>query len=340
MLKKWALTVMLLAMLAAPVLACGFPLPAGTSMMAVSKAVCAEGETTESCQLRQDAYQLMGKVSAASVNDLAVDLYIDDSTAITSAVVNGSFDYAVSDTSEYLGANVRVMLDDAMIEADGVVDNLSGTEFLVIDDIGYTREAEDAAWIEEDLDPTALLGLSFLLGLSGTQGASLDVFNTPGVFTVIEGAPQTLNGQQMIVQTLAVDLNALLGNPEALMTLFNDAANMGMEDMGLDMNDLGDPGEIIPIAPMLAMFLAGTEVNATLWIGADDGLIHRIEEYYILQLDLTATDPTAGAMTMRYALSGTISNHNAALVIAAPDETVEGEGGLLGGGLSGGLFGN
>lgn len=340
MLKKWALTVMLLAMLAAPMLACGFPLPAGTSMMAVSKAVCAEGETAESCQLRQDAYQLMGKVSAASVNDLAVDLYIDDGTVVTSAVVNGTFDYVVSESSEYLGANVRVLLEDAVVEAEGDVDDLSDTEFLVIDDMGYTRQPGESEWIEEELDPTALLGLSFLLGLSGTQGASLDLFNAPGVFTVTEGAPETLDGQQMIVQTLAVDMGALLGNPEALMALFNDAAGMGLESMGLDMNDLGDPNQIIPVAPMLAPFLEGTQVTATLWIGADDGLIHRIDEYYELQLDLSATDPTMNPMTMRYALSGTITNHNADLMIARPNDVIEGEGGLLGGGLSGGLFGN
>ncbi|MBN1964981.1 MAG: hypothetical protein JW910_10055, partial [Anaerolineae bacterium] len=75
--RKWALFLTIAAMLAAPMLACGFPLPAGTTMMRVSKAVCAEGEAPESCQARQDAYQLMGKLQSAAIPDLEMALVAD-----------------------------------------------------------------------------------------------------------------------------------------------------------------------------------------------------------------------------------------------------------------------
>lgn len=340
MIRKWGLAMMLLAMLAAPVLACGFPLPAGTSMMAVSKAVCAETEASESCLVRQDAYQMMAKLNSASITDLAVALYIDDGGSVTEAYLNGGFDYTVSESAEYLGANVRADIADGQLSENGSVDDLSGVQFIVVDDKGYTSEDNGQTWTVESLEPTALLGLSFLLGLSGTQGASLDMFTEPSAFTVTQGEPVEYMGQDMIVQTLAVDLDALLGNPDAVLALFDSMSQMGLEELGLDMSELGDPNELAMIAPMLLMFLEGTEVTATLWIGANDGYIHYIDEYYALQLDLSATDPEAAPMTMTYALSGYITDHNALAAIVAPENATEGSGGLLGdSGLGQGLFG-
>lgn len=341
MVKRWSLALLVLAMLAAPMLACGFPLPAGTSMMAVSKAVCADGESPDSCVLRQDAYQMMAKLNSASISDLVVELYIDDGATVTEASINGAYDYTVSADADYLGANVRANMDSATVTANGDVDDLSDTMFMIVEDKGYTSRDGGESWIEEELDPTALLGLSFLLGLSGTQGASLDLFTEPTAFTVTTGDPVEFMGQQMIVQTLTVDLQALLGNPQAVLALFEAANQMGLEEVGLDMSELGDPNQLAMVAAMLLPFLEGTEVTATLWIGADDGYIHFIDEYYALNMDLTATDPNSAPVVMQYALRGHISGHNAPLVIAAPEDATAGEGGLLGGsGLGQGLFGN
>lgn len=338
---KWGLAVMLLAMLAAPMLACGFPLPAGTSMMAVSKAVCAEGEATATCQLRQDAYQLMGKLNSASINAMAVDLYVNDGSAVTQASIAGAFDYVVSESAEYLGASVSATLGDAQITAADGTQDLSNMQFIIIDDKGYTSSDGGKTWVEEELDATALVGLSFLLGLSGTQGASLDLFNNPAIFTVSAGADETLDGQTMKVQTLTVDLQKLLGSSEALLGFFDDAAGMNLAALGVDLSDLGNPQEVAMVAPMLEPFLAGTAVSVTLWIGADDGYIHRIEEHYSLVLDMTAVDPTSAKVEMTYSLEGVITNHNRAMTIAAPTNATEGEGGLFGSsGLSQGLFGN
>lgn len=340
MIKKWGLALMLLAMLAAPVLACGFPLPAGTSMMAVSKAICAETESADSCVVRQDAYQIMAKLNSASITDLTVALYIDDGDTVTEANLNGAFDYAVSDSAEYLGANVQAALNDAQMIVDGEVDDISGTLFMVVDDKGYTSEDNGETWVQEDLDSNALLGLSFLLGLSGTQGASLDMFTDPAIFTVTTGEPVQHMGQDMIVQTLTLDLSAMLGSPEAVMGFFEDVSAMGLEEMGVDMSEIGDPSQIAMVASMLLPFLQGTEVTTTLWIGANDGYIHYIDEYYALYMDLSATDPEAAPMTMTYSLRGTITAHNALAAIVAPQNVTEGTGGLLGdSGLGQGLFG-
>lgn len=339
--NHWIAAFLLLALLAAPMLACGFPLPAGTSMMALSKAVCAQNEAAETCQLRQDAYQLMGKLNTATIREMQMELYIDDGSTITQANLTGSYEYVVAASAEYLGANVSATLGDALIISPDGTQDLSNAQFRIIDDTGYTSLDRGKTWVEEALDPTALVGLSFLLGLAGTQGASLDLFNNPAIFTVTAGPDAELDGQVMKVQTLAIDLPVLLGNSQAILAFFEAAGQLNLAALGVDLAELGDPQQFALMAGFLVPFLQGTSFSTTLWIGADDGYIHRIEESYILILDLTATDPTAQKVELRYALSGIISDHNRPLTIAAPSNAAAGEGGLFGNsGLSQGLFGN
>lgn len=337
--NKWILVLMLLAMLATPVLACGFPLPAGTSMMAISKAVCAADESADSCQVRQDAYQMMGKLQAASIEEMAMSLYIDDGGTVTTAEITGGFTYVVADESEYLGADVHAFLDEATVTSGFMSDDLSGSEFIIIGNTGYTSEDGGETWIEEELDPTSLLGLSFILGLAGAQGSGLDLFGHPDVFSVTMGEPTELDGQEMIVQTLTIDLPALLSNSEALIELFNAASEMGLEDQGINLDDLGDPSQLAMMAAMLLPFFEGTEFSSTIWIGADDGYIHYIDETYDFRMDMSAMDPTTPPMQMSYFLSGYITDHDAPLAVTAPSDAEEGSG-LGGSGLGGSLFGN
>ena len=352
--KKWALTLMLFAMLATPVLACGFPLPAGTTMMAVSKAICAQGEAADSCQMRQDAYQMMSKLNAVAVEDLAVKLYIDDGSSSTNDIsLGGKYEYVVTDATDGLGANIHAWLTQGtMLDSTGS-QSLDGTEFIIVGTKGYTSTDNGATWTVEDLNDSAMLGLGLLLGLSGPTGAGLDMFTDPAIFTVTVGDGPAIDGQAMLMQTLALDVAGLLGNADALSALMTDGFAAGGDSLGLTQDSLGiDASQIAMVSFMLLPALTGTEFSTTIYIGKDDGYIHRIEDKYVFQMDGSAlgmTDDSGAAqkMLMSYELSGNITQHNADIQIMAPTDASEGAGllseesGILGGGgLGSSLFGN
>jgi hypothetical protein len=348
--KTWGLALMLFAILAAPILACGFPLPAGTSMMAVSKAVCAADETPATCQARQDAYQLMGKLQSVSVSDMQVDLYVDDGSNVTTMSAAGSYDFEVAQSETGLGANVRANLDNGTITSAGSTQTLNNTQFVVVEDKGYTSTDKGATWTYETLDQNSLIGLGLLLGLGGPTGAGLDLYSDPAIFTVTAGDDTTMDGQMMHVQTLTFDLKALLASGDAITGLLTQSSDaLGL--LGLDPSTLGDPNQIAMVSAFLLPAFEGTEVSTTLYIGADDGYIHRVEENMALMLDTSkvpggASDTAPTVVSMTYQISGDMSQFNQSMAIAAPENAAEGsgllseEGGLFGGsGLGGSLFG-
>ncbi len=344
--KKWGLALMLVAILATPMLACGFPLPAGTEMMAVSKAVCADDEAPESCQARQDAYQMMSKLQSAAVEDLSVSLYIDDGESVTEVNLTGSYEYVVTDSTEGLGADIHAMLESGEMTASGEDQSLGGMEFIVVGNTGYTSSDGGETWVYEELDQNALLGLGLLLGLSGPTGTGLDLFADPSIFTVTTGEGEAMMGQAMQTQTLTVDLTAMMSNADVLSVLLQEGVVAGGDSLGLNADELGDPAEFAMMAGMLLPFLSGSEFSTTIYIGADDGYIHRVEDHYVFNMDLSAFDPESAPMKMAYDLSGDVTQHNGAITIAAPEGATEGpgflseEGGLFGGsGLGDSLFG-
>jgi hypothetical protein len=348
--KNWGLALMLFAILAAPVLACGFPLPAGTSMMAVSKAVCAANETAATCQARQDAYQLMGKLQSVSVSDMQVDVYIDDGSAVTTMSAAGAYDFEVAQSETGLGANVRANLTEGSVTSSGSTQTLNDTQFVVVEDKGYTSTDGGSTWTYETLDQNALIGLGLLLGLSGPTGAGLDLYSDPSIFTVAAGDDTEIDGQTMHVQTLTFDLKALLGSAEAITGLLTQSSDaLGM--IGLDPSTLGDPNQLAMVSAFLLPAFEGTAISTTLYIGADDGYIHRVEESMAFVLDSSkipggSSDSAPTVINMTYQLTGDLSQFNQPMAIAAPANAAEGsgllseEGGLFGGsGLGGSLFG-
>ncbi len=342
--KKWALMVMVIALLAMPMLACGFPFPAGTSMIAVSKAVCAQDEPAASCQQRQDAYQLMGKLQSAQVAEMAVSVFINDGTAVTEMSAEGAFDYVVSDSALGMGANIHATLTGGTITSEGSDQSLENVEFIVFDNTGYTFT--NGEWTYSELDQNTLLGLGMLLGLAGPMGVGFDLYNAPDVFAVELGPDVDINGQTMHVQTLTLDLEALLMNADAITAML-ESGGEGIAALGVDMSELGDPATLSMMAMLLIPAFEGSEFITTIYIGADDGYIHRVEESYIFKMDTGAVafaaEDEAQQMEMRYSLVGTVEAHNESLVIAVPDNAEEGEGllgELGGGGLGDSLFGN
>jgi hypothetical protein len=347
--KTWGLALMLFAILAAPILACGFPLPAGTSMMAVSKAICAADETANTCQPRQDAYQLMGKLQSVSVSDMQVNLYIDNDSDVTTLTAAGSYDFEVADSTAGLGANVRANLTEGTITSADSSQTLNDTQFVVVEDKGYTSTDNGATWTYETLDQSTLIGLGLILGLSGPTGASLDLYSDPAIFTVTTGDDTQIDGQTMHVQTLTFDLQGLLSNADAIIAMLNQSSD-AMNMLGVDPSTLGDPNQLAMVAPLLMPMFDGTAFSTTLYIGADDGYIHRIEENMTLMLDTSkvpgSSDSAPTIINMSYQISGDLSQFNQSMAIAAPENAQEGagllseEGGLFGGsGLGNSLFG-
>jgi len=335
--KKVALYFMLLALLAAPMLACGFPLPAGTQMMAVSKAACPETEPAETCEARRDAYQLMSKLHTVSVEDLSMSFYVNDGESTTDMLLTGSYDYQVVEAPEGIGANVRVSIEQGTFNDAEGAENLNGAQLIVIGDTLYASQDGGQTWQYQTMDSSTLSGLSLLLGVGGAAGAGLDLFSDPGAFTVTVGAPVELDGQTMQVQTLTLDLAKFLSNTEALSTLVQESMAAGGEALGMDSASLQEMEQYLPFAAMFAPFTVGSEFTTTLYIGQEDGYIHRVEEKYLFKLDASGIDPESSPLEMRYELAGSLTGHNSALAIEAPAGATEG-GDLLGEG--GGLFGS
>jgi len=347
--RHWMLGMMVLAMLAAPMLACGFPLPAGTAMLAVSKAVCAEGEAADSCQVRQDAYQLMSKLQSVAIEDLSMTLNIDDGESVTAMTLSGAYEYVVTGDEAGLGANIHAVLTDAeMTDASGT-ESLDGAEFIVFGDKAYTKKpGED--WVYEELDEDALLGLGMILGLGGPAGAGLDLFSDPAIFSVSVADGPAVGDQATQAQTLALNLSALLSNAEALNSMMTEGFGAGGEALGMTQEDLGmDAAQLAMLSAMLLPMFEGSSFTTTVYIGAEDGYIHRIEDNYVFVMDTAAlgalSEGEPQKMTMRYELSGNLVRHNQPVTITAPEGATEGqglldeEGGLLGGELGSGLLG-
>lgn len=336
---------MLAALLAAPVLACGFPLPAGMSIMAVSKAQCAEDEATDTCQARQDAYQMMSQVQSVVVPDLAVDLVMEMPGQNMVLTVAGSYEYIPAETDDGLGANIHIRLDRMELTQNGATESYNNVQVILIGGEGYVSEDGGATWSQETLtDMNTLNGLSMMLGLGGSVGAGLDLYSNPATFAVTAGSADAYNGQAMQSQTMTLDIATLMTSTDTMSGFLAFAENMTgqtliQEGSGFDLAMLADP----QIGGMLLLFMAGSELGTTIHIGADDGLIHYISENHIFNLDAgTMNEQFGGPIYFSYVMTGHIEQHNAALVIVPPTN-ISGEGSAIfgdDGGLGSGLFGN
>lgn len=334
--KKIGLAFMLIAMLATPMLACGFPLPIATETgSAIPTVVCAEGEAAETCDMRTTAYQLMGELSAVSVEDMEMMLDVESEEDPTNLMLQGGYDLVVNDADTEIGADIFAYIDQASsTDADGTED-ISGAQIIVVDGEAYTSEDGGETWTKETLEDDALLGLGVVMGFGGAAGFNLDLFSDPTAFSVTAGEDMEMDGQTMKVQTLTVDLAGLLGNPELLGSLLESNADTGSE-LGMDTEELGDPAEIAMMAAMLMPMMGNTEFSTTLYIGADDGLVHYVEHDYVFSLDMSAFDPETAPLSMSYLLKGRMTNHNGDIMVSAPADFTEGDGGLF---SEDGLFG-
>lgn len=345
MMKKWGLALMLVAVLGLPVLACGFPLPVTMSTEEAAaptgKVVCASTEAADSCQMRQDAYELMAGLQSGSVQNMDMALTYDSGEDKGDMHFSGAYDFVVNPGAEGLGIDVAAVIDEGTFTDAESTEDLSGAQFVIVGGQGYSKLPDDETWNQEDLtsDSDTVLGLGMILGLGGM---SVDLFSEPTAFTVELLDDATIDGQTMYVQKLTADLTGLMSSATALTGLMNAGASasggaLSEEELGMA------PEDVAALAPMLAGFMGNSSFVTTIYIGADDGLIHRVEDNYVLSMDMSALDPTTAPMLFSYVLSGDITSHNAVASIVAPEGAVVSEGGLLGelggGGLGDSLFG-
>jgi len=341
--KKWGLGLMLVAILGLPALACGFPLPVSLSEDAstTSTVVCATGEAADSCQMRQNAYALMAELKSGSVQDMVVDFNYSAEGDEGKMHFTGAYDFVANPGSAGLGIDVSAVIGEGTFTDASGTEDISGAQFIIVNGVGYSKEAGDDEWKQEDLtsDSDTVMGLGLVLGLGGME---ISLFTEPSAFTVEVLPSVSINGQNMIVQKLTANINSLMMSPDALTGLMQSGSSatggaLSEEALAMSSEDMA------MFAPMLAGFMGGSSFVTTIYIGENDGLIHRVEDEYIFNMDMTARDPTAGAINMSYILSGNIVNHNAVAAIVAPDNAVESTGGLLGelggGGLGESLFG-
>lgn len=347
--KKIGLFFMLAAMLAAPMLACGFPLPAGTASLAVAKAVCAENELAETCQARQDAFQMMDKLQSASVPDLQTTLIIqmEGNASIPkqdlSLNMTGSYEYVVAETDEGLGARLRIRIEEGTMVNLGDTVSLSGTEIILIGTQSYASRDGGQTWESSELDSNVAMFLSLAMGIAGPSGASLDLYSDPAIFDVMTGPAEDYDGQAMQAQTLTVDVGALMAATSVLekfvayaeevtgQTLLDPSSGFSLEMLKQPMVSAG-----------LLLFLTGTELTTTLHIGQDDGLIHYVSENHIFNMDAGSNNAQfGGPIHMEYTLSGHVEQFDEPLVIEPPTNATESTGGdtLFGGELGQSLFG-
>ena len=293
---------------------------------------------------------MMSKLQSASVQDMELTFFVNDGESETSITITGWYDYQIAPEVEGLGAYVHGKVESAeMADAEGG-DSLSGMEFVIYGDKAYSKE-EGGEWKVETLDADSLAGIGLLLGFAGPEGENLDLFTEPAVFTVSESAADMM-GQGMTVQTLTMDLTKLLGSAEALDALMQGGLEAGGDSLGMGEEDLGFTSEDLAMMSMFLLpTLTGTEFSTTIYIGNDDGYIHRIEDNFVFVMDLGAMgfaeEGQTSVVEMRYVLEGNITGHNEPIEVFVPEGAVEGEGlfgeegGLLGsgGGLGDSLFG-
>lgn len=338
---KFGLFFMIVAMLALPMLACGFPLPVGTSTAPAAKIVCAANEPVDSCQARQDAYELMNNLQSVVIPDLSVVMNSAIPDSEGQIVINGSMTYQVTGADTPLGADLHVTLDEANIDMTDETDSAANLELIVSGDRAYAT-TPTGGWEYRPVDEELMTLLGLMFGLAGPAGSQVDLYGNPDTFTVTQGEAVTIDDQPMLVQTLSLNLSELLLSPETVTSMMEGLFALGGDTLGLSEETFGMPlDEFATMAGMLLPFLEGTDAVTTLYIGAEDGYIHYIEAVYSFSMDMTAVDPNQPAMSASYTLSGHLTDHNQPQTITAPENAQPAEGDLFeGSGLGEGIFGN
>ncbi|MBZ0307632.1 MAG: hypothetical protein K8I82_16310 [Anaerolineae bacterium] len=119
---------------------------------------------------------------------------------------------------------------------------------------------------------------------------------SPGVATTIRLEDTEMNGQVMQVYTSSIDFVTFLLSPSVLAALEEVIASMPAEEGGGMAAQAG--GDIAGAVQLLPFLLSDDTIRYTVWVGAEDGLVHHLEFYMNIVLDATLIDPTIGEVTL------------------------------------------
>ncbi len=127
-------------------------------------------------------------------------------------------------------------------------------------------------------------------------GLVAEALASPGVATTIRLEDTEMNGQVMQVYTSNIDFVTFLLSPSVLSALEEVIASMPEEEGGGMAAQAG--GDIAGAIQLLPLLLSDDTIRYTVWVGAEDGLVHHLELYMNIVLDATMIDPTIGEVTL------------------------------------------
>lgn len=141
---------------------------------------------------------------------------------------------------------------------------------------------------------------------------------SPGVLTTVRLEDTELDGQTMQVYTSNVDLVTFLMSPSMLAMLEEVVADLP-EDQGGGMTGQTG-GDLEGAIPLLSFLLTDDTIRYTLWVGADDGLVHHLELYMNIVLDATLIDPNIGEVTLNVDFKTDLDGVGESYTVEAPAE--------------------
>jgi hypothetical protein len=296
------------------------------------------GLSAEDCDTLLAALDTLNTVQSFTIPAWEVSFDMDDGSQTVSLSASGQAGYAagemVTDTV------LHVVIDEiSMTPAEGEIPEY--VEVILADGFGYINY--DGQWYGEELSESDLADFEDMFGMAGGESMGLGLeslgIDLTGVVTTTRGADEDMMGMSLAPYTMEVDIAGLV-----MAAL---ASPMVGEAMGMAGEEAMSPEELQMMGAIFAPILGDTSISAGVWVGNDDGFIHRVELNLALDVDMTMFDPEAGAITGGLNFSADVSNIDEGYSVEAPtdygtmEEFNEAIGDLdLGslGDLTGGLF--
>lgn len=174
-------------------------------------------------------------------------------------------------------------------------------------------EVPSGWWREEDLEQASGEYWQFLRSQVSAELPSGLITEQSPVLSITEDEPQTLDGQQMRVFTLMLD-------PVETQLRIN-AEQSGLSDR--DFEEQLATAEADPRYETYLEQVALGSIQVRVWIGAEDGFVHQIEQNSNTYQPLAGLEISGRAFDLRSTFESEtrLYNHGAAIEIVPPDES-------------------
>jgi len=198
-----------------------------------------------------------------------------------------------TDESPYGAISLSMDISGSTTDADDEGEQAGEASFVIADGNLYVQDAATGDWrgaaladLAKNAQVYSFLGMGMDIPLNKLMGMGmmgdndgvtlpdglnlnpLDLLETPGFLVQERLADEILEGQDMAVFVYTADIGVLLADADFQDTISGLAAAMGEADDATSQ-------QMAMMLPILLRNTAGT-VTLTRWIGADDGLPHRL----------------------------------------------------------------